>query len=123
MHTSTLEPGNPANHNPPFDPVRIVRLQDGGPKNPRAVGEAIQAALPTHPAVQSTSIAGPGFVNVVLSNAWLAERIDGMLVNGISTWAPVLQVSGDLLLQITGPICWLWLQSSRSDTCGDHSMC
>lgn len=57
------------------------------------MGEAINAALPAHPAVDSTSIAGPGFVNVVISNRWLGERIDAMLVNGITTWAPALSVS------------------------------
>jgi arginyl-tRNA synthetase len=57
------------------------------------VGEAIQAALQSHPAVESTSIAGPGFVNVVVSDSWLGERIDSMLTNGIGTWAPALAVS------------------------------
>lgn len=57
------------------------------------MGEAIQAALQAHPAVESTSIAGPGFVNVVVSDSWLGERIDSMLTNGIGTWAPALPVS------------------------------
>ena len=40
----------------------------------------------------STSIAGPGFVNFVLSDAWLAARVDAMLRDGIATWAPQLPV-------------------------------
>ena len=61
------------------------------------MGEAIQAALQAHPAVESTSIAGPGFVNVVVSDSWLGERIDSMLTNCIGTWAPALAVGIRLL--------------------------
>lgn len=66
--------------------------QEGAPKNPRAVGEAIQAALKESPAIKSTSIAGPGFVNLVLNDAWLAARTDNMLRRGIACWAPLLKV-------------------------------
>jgi len=72
--------------------VHCPNYQEGAPKNPRAAGEAIQAALPQSPAVASTSIAGPGFVNFVLSKAWLAARVDAMLRDGIATWAPQLPV-------------------------------
>ena len=48
--------------------------------------------MPQSPAVESTSIAGPGFVNFMLSNDWLADRVDAMLRDGISTWAPLLPV-------------------------------
>lgn len=66
--------------------------QEGAPKNPRAVGEAIQAALKESPAIKSTSIAGPGFVNLVLHDEWLAARVDHMLQSGIACWAPQLKV-------------------------------
>lgn len=66
----------------------ILKGQEGAPKNPRAVGEMIAAALPEHPAIASTSIAGPGFVNLKLKDAWFADRINDMMKNGISTWAP-----------------------------------
>ena len=66
--------------------------QEGAPKNPRSVGEAIAAAIPEHPAVASTSIAGPGFVNIVLREEYLAGRVNDMMQNGISSWAPPVQV-------------------------------
>ncbi|AQK84260.1 arginyl-tRNA synthetase isoform X1 [Zea mays] len=61
-------------------------------KNPNAIGQAIAKNLPSSDIIESTSVAGPGFVNIVLSNRWVAQRIQDMLVNGIKTWAPILPV-------------------------------
>ncbi|KAF8725974.1 hypothetical protein HU200_020551 [Digitaria exilis] len=61
-------------------------------KNPNAIGQAIAKNLPSSDIIESTSVAGPGFVNITLSNRWVAKRIQDMLVNGISTWAPILPV-------------------------------
>ncbi|XP_057538319.1 arginine--tRNA ligase, cytoplasmic-like isoform X1 [Amaranthus tricolor] len=62
-------------------------------KNPRSVGEAIMKNLPESEMIESCSIAGPGFVNVVLSKTWLAKSIQKMLTEGIETWAPKLSVN------------------------------
>ncbi|CAN6331520.1 unnamed protein product [Urochloa humidicola] len=61
-------------------------------KNPNAIGQAIAKNLPSSDIIESTSVAGPGFVNITLSNSWVAKRIQDMLVNGIDTWAPILPV-------------------------------
>ncbi|XP_066367584.1 arginine--tRNA ligase, cytoplasmic-like isoform X2 [Miscanthus floridulus] len=61
-------------------------------KNPNAIGQAIAKNLPSSDIIESTSVAGPGFVNITLSNRWVAQRIQDMLVNGIKTWAPILPV-------------------------------
>ncbi|XP_031495881.1 arginine--tRNA ligase, cytoplasmic-like isoform X1 [Nymphaea colorata] len=61
-------------------------------RNPNAIGQSIAKNLPASEMIESTSVAGPGFVNVMLSNKWIAKRIEMMLVNGIDTWAPVLPV-------------------------------
>lgn len=66
-------------------------------KNPNAIGQAIAKNLPPSDIIESTSVAGPGFVNIVLSNSWVAKRIHGMLVNGIKTWAPILPVKRAVL--------------------------
>lgn len=66
-------------------------------KNPNAIGQAIAKNLPPSDIIESTSVAGPGFVNIVLSNSWVAKRIQGMLVNGIKTWAPILPVKRAVL--------------------------
>ncbi|KAF3796375.1 Arginine--tRNA ligase [Nymphaea thermarum] len=61
-------------------------------RNPNAIGQSIAKNLPASEMIESTSVAGPGFVNVMLSNKWIAKRIEMMLANGIDTWAPVLPV-------------------------------
>lgn len=61
-------------------------------KNPNSVGQAIAKHLPPSDIVESTSVAGPGFVNIVLSSKWVAQNIHNMLLNGISAWAPILSV-------------------------------
>ncbi|KAK0593055.1 hypothetical protein LWI29_029974 [Acer saccharum] len=53
---------------------------------------AILRNLPESEMIESSSIGGPGFVNVLLSNNWIAENIQKMLVDGIETWAPRLHV-------------------------------
>ncbi|CAM8880843.1 unnamed protein product [Rhodiola kirilowii] len=62
-------------------------------RGPPAVGQAIMKNLPQSDMIESCSVAGPGFVNVVLSSSWMAKSIQSMLVHGINTWAPKLSVS------------------------------
>ncbi|ESR64570.1 Arginine--tRNA ligase [Citrus sinensis] len=61
-------------------------------KGPQPVGQAIMKNLPPSEMIESCSVAGPGFVNVVLSKNWMAKNIQKMLVDGIETWAPKLRV-------------------------------
>lgn len=66
-------------------------VQPNAPKNPRAVAEAIVAALPnTEYLADTPTLAGPGFINTKVSSQWLGVRIQNMLKNGISSWAPRL---------------------------------
>ena len=65
-----------------------LKGKEGAPKAPRDVASGILKALPSNTMVVETSLAGPGFINCKLSRVWLAQRINAMLVNGISTWAP-----------------------------------
>ncbi|XP_052182400.1 arginine--tRNA ligase, cytoplasmic-like isoform X2 [Diospyros lotus] len=59
---------------------------------PQPIGRALMKNLPASEMIESCTIAGPGFVNVVLSKQWIAKSIEKMLINGIETWAPKLQV-------------------------------
>lgn len=52
------------------------------------MAEAIVAALPPSAMVESTSLAGPGFINVKLSGSWLSAYLGDMLRDGIASWAP-----------------------------------
>ncbi|XP_039136284.1 arginine--tRNA ligase, cytoplasmic-like isoform X3 [Dioscorea cayenensis subsp. rotundata] len=62
-------------------------------KNPKSVGQGIISNLPPSEMIESTSVAGPGFVNIGLSSTWMAQSIQNMLSNGIGTWAPLLPAS------------------------------
>ncbi|HNX34272.1 MAG TPA: arginine--tRNA ligase [Kiritimatiellia bacterium] len=44
-------------------------------KPPRAVAEAALAALPLPPMLTKAEVAGPGFINLTVSPAWLAEQV------------------------------------------------
>jgi arginyl-tRNA synthetase len=48
-------------------------------KKPREVAEVIKRAVAEDAAVAKTEIAGPGFVNIWLENAWLAEAANRLL--------------------------------------------
>ncbi|KAJ4708553.1 Arginine-tRNA ligase [Melia azedarach] len=61
-------------------------------RGPPSVGQAIMKNLPPSEMIESCSVAGPGFVNVVLSKKWIAKIIQKMLIEGIETWAPRLRV-------------------------------
>ncbi|PKA67095.1 arginyl-tRNA synthetase [Apostasia shenzhenica] len=54
---------------------------------------AIARNLPPSDIIESTSVAGSGFVNIVLSNKWVAQNIQNMLLNGIGVWAPLLSLN------------------------------
>ena len=84
------------------------------------MGEAIQAALKESPAIKSTSIAGPGFVNLVLHDEWLGARVDHMLQDGILCWAPQLKVQCSLALSSVKslqPETWYGCLSVRTSGC------
>lgn len=55
-----------------------LKGQEGAPKAPRAVAEALLAGLPLGVVggmVSETSLAGPGFINLRLSRDWLATHV------------------------------------------------
>ncbi|KAI5081090.1 hypothetical protein GOP47_0004273 [Adiantum capillus-veneris] len=59
-------------------------------KSPNAVGQGIAKALPSSPLIEKTSVAGPGFINIIVSSRWMEERIHKMLIDGLGSWAPSL---------------------------------
>jgi len=72
-----IEPAQ-ATANPRFGDYQsnhAFRLGKALRTNPRAVAEAVKAALPEHPAVSEASVAGPGFLNFRLDRVWLAQKI------------------------------------------------
>jgi len=44
-------------------------------KSPRAIAESVVKALPLPPMLTKAEVAGPGFINLTVSPAWLAEQV------------------------------------------------
>ncbi len=51
-------------------------------RQPRDVAEAVLAALPEAPFLERVEIAGPGFLNFFLTNAWLHEAMREVVARG-----------------------------------------
>lgn len=47
-------------------------------QSPRAIADALSAVLPPHPALASVEVAGPGFINLTLSEDWMSEALAAM---------------------------------------------
>jgi arginyl-tRNA synthetase len=78
-----IEPAVPTN-NPAFGDYQsnhAFRLGKALRTNPRAVAEAVKAALPAHPAVAKAEVAGPGFLNFTLDTAWLAQHLTAQVAD------------------------------------------
>ncbi|KAF9604620.1 hypothetical protein IFM89_008886 [Coptis chinensis] len=68
-----------------------VNIVQGSSCSP-AIGQAIRGNLPETEMIQESLVAGPGFVNIVLSSKWIAKSIEKMLKYGIEIWAPRLNL-------------------------------
>jgi len=61
-------------------PAPFLLLQEGAPKNPRAIGQAIVEALPSNELISGTpTMAGPGFINIRINPDYISARISNML--------------------------------------------
>ena len=60
-------------------PVFKKMAGKGGASNPRAVADAIIAALPATALFERTEVAGPGFINVYLADAFIVDRTSFLL--------------------------------------------
>jgi arginyl-tRNA synthetase len=110
-----------------------LKGKEGAPKNPREVATAILGSLPPNSTIADTSLAGPGFINVKVNDAYLAGRLGEMLAKGVSVMAPTLRykrvvvdfsspnvakemhvghlrstIIGDTICRCVGVVWWLW---------------
>ncbi|MGZ5212744.1 MAG: arginine--tRNA ligase [Actinomycetota bacterium] len=53
-------------------------------RNPREVAEAIRAAFPEAPFVERVEVAGPGFLNIFVTDGWLYDALRDMVASGTS---------------------------------------
>jgi arginyl-tRNA synthetase len=59
-----------------------MRLAGTRRKPPRELADEVASAAATLPGVERTEVAGPGFVNLFLSDAWIAEALGSILETG-----------------------------------------
>ena len=53
-------------------------------RNPREVAEAIRAAFPEAPFVERVEVAGPGFLNIFVTDGWLYDALRDVVASGAS---------------------------------------
>jgi arginyl-tRNA synthetase len=68
--------------------------------NPRAFGQKLASALPDHPAVAKVEVAGPGFINLTLSDEWLGEQLAAL---GSDPHLGVVQRDGAVVIDYSSP--------------------
>jgi arginyl-tRNA synthetase len=59
-----------------------MKLQRAVGGNPLAIAEKIVARMPPSPMLGGVAVARPGFINLRLSDAWLAQQVDQILARG-----------------------------------------
>ena len=69
-----------------------LKGREGAPKAPRDIAQAILGALPANGLLASTSLAGPGFINLRIAGGYVGDRVNNMLEKGMDVWAPPLPV-------------------------------
>jgi arginyl-tRNA synthetase len=61
-----------------------LQLSRSARQNPMQLAETISKHVAAHPAIGEVSVAPPGFVNIRLADAWLAEQVNAVLLQGDS---------------------------------------
>lgn len=72
-------------------------------KSPRAVAEAILAALPENELIKKTDIAGPGFINVTLNDSLLATTAARIVTDGVAWLAPTSRKGKKVIIDYSSP--------------------
>ena len=68
--------------------VGKLRGVPGAPTSPRAVAEALVAALPPCALVGKVEVSGPGFINIYLAVDYLSARVADLLSRGVRPLPP-----------------------------------
>ncbi|WP_292664239.1 arginine--tRNA ligase [Nitratifractor sp.] len=76
---SVVEAGKPEFGDYQFNGAMALAKQLG--KAPRQIAQEIVEALPAHPMIAKTEIAGPGFVNIHLDAGWLATALQSAVAD------------------------------------------
>jgi arginyl-tRNA synthetase len=72
-------------------------------KNPRELAQAVAEKLRGHAAIAAAEIAGPGFVNLRLDDAWLASQLVSDLADGARDGVPDAEHKQRIVVDFSGP--------------------
>lgn len=72
-------------------------------QNPRELGAKVADALAAHEAIAGAEVAGPGFVNVRLSNDWIAARLGEALADRERDGVPPVERPETIVVDFSGP--------------------
>jgi arginyl-tRNA synthetase len=72
-------------------------------KNPRELAAPLAAKLAEHEAIAGAEVAGPGFVNVRLDDAWIAARLREMLVDRARDGVPTVDAPERVIVDYSSP--------------------
>jgi arginyl-tRNA synthetase len=72
-------------------------------KNPRELAEVVAQGLRDQPAIASAEVAGPGFVNLRLSESWLAGNLNGSLADEARDGVPLAEKPERVVVDFSGP--------------------
>ena len=65
-----------------YSSTLALRLASAVNQAPRKIAEMVIDALPEHPMLGSVTVAGPGFINMVLDPRWVADQVGVILEKG-----------------------------------------
>ena len=65
-----------------MDIAKLYKEQ-GVNKNPREIAQKIVESIPENDIIESTNIAGPGFINVMINQAYLLKQISSIYQNDV----------------------------------------
>src|SRR6266571_688839 len=75
-------PSNPAHGD--YASTIALKLARSARANPQEIARALVDAMPTSPMIHDVTIAGPGFINFTLSDAWVADQVNAIIAGGNS---------------------------------------
>jgi arginyl-tRNA synthetase len=99
---AVLRPTSDAKHGD-YQVNGVLPLAKQLKKNPRELAEAVARVLAEHPAIASAEVAGPGFVNVRLSDDWLAETLNQVTLDRERDGVPTAERSERVVVDFSGP--------------------
>ncbi len=96
-----LRPANPEHGDYQLNAAMALAKRLGRP--PREIADAIRARLAEHPAISRAEVAGAGFVNLTLDDAWIAARLSEVVQDLERDGVPRIDTPEKIVIDFSGP--------------------